>query len=252
MTDGNMDSQGGGKAAKSAVSRGGLALLAGGVLLAGGIIGYRTLSDGEAEQPAAVDEQAIPTIEELQARAEADPLNSEAWTELGFALSETGEFDAAARAYRQAMVSGIDGDGDGKISAAELEAHMSVRMAERIREMAEARIAAQDLDGDGALSIEEMIAPPMPPRLFDRADADGDGAVSQEEFEAAKARMQDMREGRGRGKGGKEGRGHGDRQRHMHEGHGMRGGGMGGGMGDGWGNDGWGWFGWGMPGMDDR
>ena len=103
MTDGDMDSQGGGKAAKSAVSRGGLALLAGGVLLAGGIIGYRTLSDGAVEQPAAVDEQAIPTIEELQARAEADPLNSEAWTELGFALSETGEFDAAAGAYRQAV-----------------------------------------------------------------------------------------------------------------------------------------------------
>jgi hypothetical protein len=142
------------------------------------------------------------------------------------------------------MVSGIDADKDGKISAAELEAHMSARMAERVKAMAEARIAAQDLDDDGALGLEELMAPPMPARMFDRADADGDGAVSADEFEAAQARMQALHEGFGRG-----GRGHGDRDGYGRRGHGMHDGGMGYG---GRMHDGGGWFGWGAPDMWNR
>lgn len=114
------------------------------------------------------------------------------------------------QAFRTSQVEGVDADGNGLVSQAELEAHMSARMAERIGTMAAERIASQDANGDGQLSVEELMMPPMPARMFERLDADGDGAVSQAEFDAAREQMQD-RGGRGDGPGRGEGRGHGGR-----------------------------------------
>lgn len=101
-----MDSQDTEKAHSSGVSKGGIALLAGGALLVAGLIGYRTLSGQEEPELAAATDQGPLSIEQLRERAEADPLDSAAWTDLGLALSDTGDFDGAARAYRQA----IEGD----------------------------------------------------------------------------------------------------------------------------------------------
>lgn len=109
---------------------------------------------------------------------------------------------AEISAFRQAHVAGADADKDGRIDQDELVAHMSARMADHVQAMAKARIEAQDLDGDGALTVEEMLAMPVPNRMFGRADADKDGAVSQEEFDQMRDRMHARRaDGRGHGRG---------------------------------------------------
>ncbi len=100
-------------------------------------------------------------------------------------------------AWRQADIAGIDADGDNLISAEELTARMMAQAEARIEARSKARIEAQDANGDGKLSVEELIAPPMGTRLFDRADADGDGAVSEAEIAAMRERMQAMRSQRG-------------------------------------------------------
>lgn len=115
-------------------------------------------------------------------------------------------------AYRQAGVAGIDADGDHMISAEELTVKMMAEAQSRVEAQAKARIEAQDANGDGKLSVEELMAPRMGTRLFDRADADGDGAVSAAEVQAMRERMGAMHERAGRGMG---------------KGHGMRGHGMG-------------------------
>lgn len=107
MSDRESDS----KEGTGTVSRGGLALLAGGALLLAGIVGYQALTGGEDEPAAVEDGDSPPTIAQLKERAEADPLNSDAWTELAYAYYETGEFAQAARAYRQA----IEGDGENAV-----------------------------------------------------------------------------------------------------------------------------------------
>ncbi|MFZ1743372.1 MAG: tetratricopeptide repeat protein [Pontixanthobacter sp.] len=106
-----MDKNETGDTAKSGMSRAGLAVFLGAVLIAGGAIGYNVLSSGKAETPAAVAEAGPPTIESLKAAAEADPMNAGAWQELGFAYYQTEQYDAAARAYRQA----IEGDKDNAV-----------------------------------------------------------------------------------------------------------------------------------------
>lgn len=70
-------------------------------LLVAGVVAWRSLdmSDGDAS----VSEADGPlTIEQLRARAEAEPDNALGWQELGFALFERGEFADAAQAYARA------------------------------------------------------------------------------------------------------------------------------------------------------
>ncbi|MCR2832824.1 tetratricopeptide repeat protein [Parerythrobacter lacustris] len=109
MEDQKTDSPPAADAKEKGVSRGGLALLGVGAALLAGVVGWNALKDGGEEPAPVVAAEGAPlTLEQLRERAEADPLNSEAWTELGFALSDTGDFAGAARAYRQA----IEGDKD--------------------------------------------------------------------------------------------------------------------------------------------
>lgn len=106
------------------------------------------------------------------------------------------------KAWRASQISGLDADKDGKVSEAELTAFIQKKLDARAAEMAKARIAAQDVDGDGALSAAELMAPPMPEKMFARLDTNGDGAVSQDEVSAAQARMQQRMDGQQGGKGG--------------------------------------------------
>ncbi|NMW30510.1 tetratricopeptide repeat protein [Altererythrobacter sp. RZ02] len=76
------------------------------VVLAGGAIGYRVLSGDPSEVAEVATAEGPPTLESLRAAAEKDPLNAGAWQELGFAYYESGQFEDAAKAYRQA----IEGD----------------------------------------------------------------------------------------------------------------------------------------------
>lgn len=114
---------------------------------------------------------------------------------------------AEMEAFRAARVTEVDADKDGKLSTAELSAMHMARMQARADQMAARMVERHDADGDGMLTAAEFMTPPVPERMFERADADGDGALSPEEVEAAQARMEEMREGHG--KGPKHGRGHG-------------------------------------------
>lgn len=62
------------------------------------------------------------------------------------------EFDAV----RATEAAGLDADGDGKLSAAELADREMARMAEMARIKAEAMVARHDADGDGLLSAGEL------------------------------------------------------------------------------------------------
>jgi hypothetical protein len=85
-----------------------------------------------------------------------------------------------------------DADGDGFLSAPEVGAYAEALRAERAARRSAAVIARLDQDGDGRLSAAEVAG--MRPassgfdRMLERLDADGDGALSAEELQAAKAR----------------------------------------------------------------
>jgi len=142
----------------------------------------------------------------------------------------------------------IDTDGDEKLSQAELRAH------------AAQRLTAADADGDGLVTVDEMVAhmeareeerralrrQRMAERMLERADDDGDGALSVDEMlppERTQTRMFERldadgdgmlseaefaRMGRGHGKGDRGGHRDGRAERHG----GWHGGGHGGGHGD--------------------
>lgn len=106
-----------------------------------------------------------------------------------------------------ALMSKVDGDGDGSISKSELEAALASVATDDTDDAAaaEALFAALDSDGDGAVSEDEVAqamapprghhGPPPPPpggsdevssdEIFSQLDANGDGVISQEEFAAA-------------------------------------------------------------------
>ena len=106
------------------------------------------------------------------------------------------------QAARAAMVAGLDADGNGRISTAELEAFHIARATEMAKRRAAAEMASRDLNGDGELSVEELMAPPVPQGLFRRVDTNGDGAVTADEFAGAMAKMHD-RMGKAQGRHGK-------------------------------------------------
>ncbi|WP_375690190.1 EF-hand domain-containing protein [Pseudooceanicola sp. LIPI14-2-Ac024] len=121
------------------------------------------------------------------------------------------------RAHAAARFAGADADNDGVITADEMIAHMEAReeqrKAERRQRMVERMLERADDDGDGALSIDELLPPERTQdRMFKRLDADGDGVISEEEF----AKMAEMRGPRGGGDRGE--RGHGDRHHGPREG----------------------------------
>jgi cytochrome c-type biogenesis protein CcmH len=84
-------------------SRRGAYLLLAAALLVAGILAWRTLSDAGGNPLPAVSEVAPPTIEELQARTQADPGDAEAWQELGYAYFAQERFGDAVTAYEGAV-----------------------------------------------------------------------------------------------------------------------------------------------------
>jgi Ca2+-binding EF-hand superfamily protein len=126
---------------------------------------------------------------------------------------------AEIEAHRAARFAELDADGNGQVSRQEFMDHAAARAGERAGTMFD----RLDADGDGTLSrdaIEAGRGPgPDAARMIERFDADGDGAVSEAEVAEARDRFMERREGRG-----------GDRmeRRGDHDGDGMGGHGMGG------------------------
>lgn len=90
------------------------------------------------------------------------------------------------RAYGAARFALADTDGNGALSAQEMEAkiqsHMQERAGQRAGKGAARMIERRDANGDGELSLEEMGPKGGETRIFDHLDKDGDGAISTEEF----------------------------------------------------------------------
>lgn len=100
-------------------------------------------------------------------------------------------------AVRQARFEAMDTDGDGKLSAAEMQARMEQRAGKRVERM----MTRADQDGDGALSMAEMQKMQDMRRgsMMERLDKDGDGGITRSEFEAARADMRDRMKRHGGG-----------------------------------------------------
>lgn len=95
------------------ISRIGMVALGVAAVVAAGAIGYVAWDRAQGDEaPQAPAEMAGPmTIEQLKERADADPMNAEAWQELGFAYFQAQRFPQAAEAYRQA----IEGDKENAV-----------------------------------------------------------------------------------------------------------------------------------------
>lgn len=121
------------------------------------------------------------TVEELRARAAARFSEADADGD-GFVTPQE-MLGARVSGKASRMIERFDTDGNGQLSAAELEAANSDRAGRRINRM----IQRADSNDDGKLSLAEMNAARDPAKVISRLDTDGNGSLSQEEF--AKARQ---------------------------------------------------------------
>lgn len=119
---------------------------------------------------------------------------------------------AEIEAFRDGLFAEIDADGNGEISRQEFVDHAAARAAER----AGAMFDRWDTDGDGILSRDAIEARRGSgwdaERLMRRFDADGDGAITRDEIATMRERWMERR-------GARMGR-HGGGSGHMMDGHG--------------------------------
>lgn len=110
-------------------------------------------------------------------------------------------------AYRQVWFDSIDADESGTLDAAELAEHRKMMREEQLKQTAAAMIARRDANGDGVLSADEF-GPNARVGLVGRLDADGDGAISRDELAAAQQNFAQRGGMKGqRGMGGQGGHG---------------------------------------------
>ncbi|WP_428027551.1 tetratricopeptide repeat protein [Altererythrobacter sp.] len=155
------------------VSHWGVGLLLLAALLVAGVLAWRTKSDSrDAGVQTALEEGPL-SVEELRARAEAEPGNPEGWQELGFALFSSGDFADAADAYGKATDAGgteavlWSALGEAKVMASEhdpmpADALAAFRKAIQL-DPSDSRAryflaVKKDLDGDHEGAISDWLA----------------------------------------------------------------------------------------------
>lgn len=90
-----------------------------------------------------------------------------------------------------------DTDGDGFVTLEEMKANMLKQAEERFEKHGAKMLERKDANGDGKLSFEEMSPnETRKEKMFGHMDANGDGAISEAEFDEARAKMRDHRKGR--------------------------------------------------------
>lgn len=97
--------------------------------------------------------------------------------------------EAEIEAGALARFAEADTNGDGVLSVEELVAAAEARRQDEQRRKVESMIERLDANGDGVLSQEEMDEGRQASRMermFDRLDADGDGAITREEMAEAR------------------------------------------------------------------
>lgn len=97
--------------------------------------------------------------------------------------------------HRANMFNANDADGNGVLSAEELIQAAINQAKDGMERRIDRMLERLDQDGDGQLSLEEMAGDPeRAARMFSRLDRDGDGVISQEEAD----QMREARAGRGK------------------------------------------------------
>jgi Ca2+-binding EF-hand superfamily protein len=112
---------------------------------------------------------------------------------------------AEMKAHAEARFGAADGNGDGFVDAAEMQARMLAQATARIEAQSARMIEKMDADGDGKLSATEMQQGPREgdrfERMLSRLDKDEDGAISRAEMDEARERWAAHRGGHGKGHG---------------------------------------------------
>lgn len=109
---------------------------------------------------------------------------------------------AEMTAHMQARFDAADTDGDGLLSRDEMVSRMMERQADRMARRADRMIERHDADGDGQISLDEMQAARQG-GMMNRMDRDDDGAISREEFTSGSGRHGDGHHG-GKGRNADE------------------------------------------------
>ncbi|MEO1028966.1 MAG: EF-hand domain-containing protein [Pseudomonadota bacterium] len=108
-----------------------------------------------------------------------------------------------ATAENQSRFAEADTNGDGGLSLDEMITLQEQRRAERQAKMQERRFSRMDQDGDGLVSIEEFSRPAN--RMFERADLDENGVVTETELRTMEELRRQRRGKRGHGRRGPRG-----------------------------------------------
>lgn len=92
--------------------------------------------------------------------------------------------------HRAAKFAAQDTDGNGMLSSEELTAALIERAKAHSEKRVERMIERRDADGDGQISLAELAGDgDRADKFFSRLDADDDGAISSEELDALQERF---------------------------------------------------------------
>lgn len=101
---------------------------------------------------------------------------------------------AELEAFGKARFDAADADKDGFLSLEEMQAQSARQAQERMAKRSERMLEHMDDDGDGQLSFDEMRPDEARrAKMFSRLDGDGNGEISQAEFDAARMQMREHR-----------------------------------------------------------